>query len=363
MIRAAVLDAPGRPIAVRELPDPELEPGAALLSIEASEVCGTDVHLQDGRLADVPYPIIPGHVSVGILAQIRGTIHDIHGRRFREGDRVTFLDVHGSCNACWTCLVARASTRCPHRRVYGITYGLGDGLCGGWADALVLKPGTRLIPLDNVEPETFMAGGCALPTSLHAMERAALDMMSSVLVLGSGPVGLALIVLARQRGAGQVLCIGGPPHRLRFAREAGASATLDFQQHEPDEQIEWVRQHTSGYGADVSFEATGDPRAVPQAMRCTRDAGTVVVVGQYTDGGDVAFNPHADLNRKHLDVRGCWGSDFAHFDAAARWMQEPDAAAAFQCIERRSFSLDELDDALALVRRGELVKALVSPAA
>lgn len=363
MIRAAVLDAPGHAVSVRELPEPDLEPGAALLAVEASEVCGTDVHLQDGRLADVPYPIIPGHVSVGRLSKIRGSVSDVHGRRFREGDRVTFLDVHGSCHACWMCLVARATTRCPHRRVYGITYGLADGLCGGWAEALVLKPDTHLISLDNVEPAAFMAGGCALPTSLHAMERASLQMTASVLVLGSGPVGLALIVLARQRGAGQVLCIGGPPHRLRFAQEAGASATLDFAAHPPEEQIDWVRQHTSGFGADVTFEATGDPHAVPQGMRCTRDAGTLVVVGQYTDGGDVAFNPHADLNRKHLDVRGCWGSDYAHFDAAARWMQEPDAAAAFQCIERRSFSLEELDTALALVRRGELVKALVIPTA
>ncbi|NIP82785.1 MAG: alcohol dehydrogenase catalytic domain-containing protein, partial [Gemmatimonadetes bacterium] len=61
------------------------------------------------------------------------------------GDRVTFLDVHATCNACWYCLVAKATTRCPHRRVYGITYGVEDGLAGGWAERIHLKPGTKII--------------------------------------------------------------------------------------------------------------------------------------------------------------------------------------------------------------------------
>ncbi|HEX7117666.1 MAG TPA: alcohol dehydrogenase catalytic domain-containing protein, partial [Longimicrobiales bacterium] len=135
MIAAAVLPAPGAPVEVRALPEPELEPGSALLEVELSEVCGTDVHLRDGRLSGVPYPIVPGHVSVGRLAKVRGVLRDVEGNPLREGERVTFLDVHRTCNACWHCLVAKATTRCPERRVYGITYGVADGPSGGWAEA------------------------------------------------------------------------------------------------------------------------------------------------------------------------------------------------------------------------------------
>ena len=85
-IRAAVMSAPRKPIEVRELPWPTLEPGAAMLKTLYSEVCGTDVHLHHGRLSGVPYPIIPGHVSIGHLAEIRGTITDIEGKPFHEGD-------------------------------------------------------------------------------------------------------------------------------------------------------------------------------------------------------------------------------------------------------------------------------------
>ena len=363
MIRASVLPGPGEAIVVQEISEPDLEMDAALLAVEYSEVCGTDVHLQDGKLSGVPYPIIPGHVSAGRLAKIRGHIHDVEGRPLREGDRVTFLDVHGSCNACWYCLVAHASTRCPHRRVYGITYGLADGATGGWATKLYLKPQTRVIPLDDVDPQTFMHGGCALPTSLHAMQRAPLQLTDSVLVLGSGPVGLTLVILARLRGAGTVLCIGAPTGRLQAATEAGATATLDFTQCSTTQQVEWVREHTSGRGTDVTFEASGDPQAVPQAMRCTRDAGTVVVVGQYTDQGEAQFNPHTELNRKHLDVRGCWGSDYSHFERAVQLMRQPDAVAAFQTITMQRFGLDQLNEALAAVRQGRIVKALVDTSA
>ncbi|MEP6602071.1 MAG: alcohol dehydrogenase catalytic domain-containing protein, partial [Nitrospirota bacterium] len=92
--RAAVMTAPNEPIEIREVKGPELDEGAALLRTSFSEVCGTDVHLWHGKLAGVPYPIIPGHVAIGRLAAIRGEIRDIHGEAFKEGDLVTYLDVH-----------------------------------------------------------------------------------------------------------------------------------------------------------------------------------------------------------------------------------------------------------------------------
>src|SRR2546426_7829726 len=212
----AVIPQPNAAVELREVPSPELEPDSALLEVELSEVCGTDVHLQRGLLEGVPYPLIPGHVSVGRLIKIRGRLLDAEGRSFREGDRVRFLDVHRTCNACWYCLVAKATTRCPLRKVYGITYGAEDGLSGGWAEQVYLRPGTRCIRLE-AEPEHFMAGGCALPTALHAVERGDISIGDTVLVLGSGPVGLNAIILAQMRGALRVLCIGAPRQRLDAA--------------------------------------------------------------------------------------------------------------------------------------------------
>ncbi len=358
---AAVIPKPNSKVELREFPEPTLEPDSALLDVELSEVCGTDLSLQRGLLAGVPYPLIPGHVSVGRLGKIRGRMSDVFGKDFAEGDRVTFLDVHGTCNNCWYCLVAKTTTRCPHRKVYGITYGADDGLCGGWAQKIYLKPGTKCIRLENVEPKRFMAGGCALPTSLHAIERAGISIGDIVLILGSGPVGLSCIVFARMRGARRVLCIGAPANRLAAAQSVGAESTLNIETSDETARHDWVLEQTNGRGADVTIEATGSPDAVVQAMRYTRDAGRVVVVGQYTDHGEVAFNPHSDLNKKHLEVFGCWGSDFSHFFRGAAVMADPEQSKPWSLLELKTYGLGQANEALADIASGKAIKALIDP--
>jgi L-iditol 2-dehydrogenase len=289
-------------------------------------------------------------------------LHDVDGREFREGDRVTFLDVHRTCNDCWYCLVAKASTRCPQRKVYGITYGLDDGLCGGWADQIYLKPGTRCLRLD-ADPETFMAGGCALPTALHAVERGDIALGDTVLVLGSGPVGINAIILALMRGALRVFCIGAPDQRLGVASEVGASDVLNFEHQDEAQRTNWILERTNDRGADVTIEATGAPDAVAQAMRFTRDAGRVVVVGQYTDHGEASFNPHLDLNKKHLDVRGCWGSDFSHFYRGVQIVSDLNRSIPWAKLQEKSarYRLEDANEALAAVSESRVMKALIAP--
>src|SRR5712664_634596 len=109
-VRAVVMAGPGQPLEVRRFAAPRPEPGGAVLEMVASEVCGTDVHLHHGKLAGVPYPIIPGHVSVGTVAKTRGTIKTVEGDYIKEGDVVTFLDVHETCYNCYYCLVAGQPT-------------------------------------------------------------------------------------------------------------------------------------------------------------------------------------------------------------------------------------------------------------
>jgi L-iditol 2-dehydrogenase len=361
-VRVAVIPNPQASVEIREVEEPQLELASALLSVDLSEVCGTDVHLQQGRLSGVPYPLIPGHVSVGRLAKIRGHLASVNGTPLREGDLVTFLDVHRTCNACWYCLVAKASTRCPQRRVYGITYGFDDVLAGGWAEKVYLKPATRVLPLAENSGERFMAGGCSLPTALHAVERAQIAIGDTVLVLGSGPVGLSAVILARMSGAGKVLCIGAPDSRLATASAVGADAVLNFEGISEDARRQWVLDRSGGRGADITIEATGAPAAVVHALRFTRDAGRVVIVGQYTDHGDVAINPHSDINRKHLDIRGCWGSDFSHFYRAVQLISDGERSRPWTKIPLARYSLNNVGDGLRDVAQGAVAKALVEPA-
>lgn len=360
-IRAAIIPAPRTAVRVESFGPPTLEPGAALLQVVYSEVCGTDVHLHHGRLAGVPYPLIPGHVSVGRLAAVNGRIDDIDGRPFAEGDLVTFLDVHETCNACYQCLVAKQTTRCPSRKVYGVTYGARDGLLGGWSEQVWIKPGVKLVRIpEGLDPETFIGGGCGLTTAVHAIDRATIGLEQSVAVLGAGPVGQSCVALARLSGAGLVIAVGGPASRLAFARRMGATHTVGLDLA-PDARLSAVRDLTGGRGPDVVIEAAGRPEAVSQALDLVRDGGRVVVVGQYTDHGDIPINPHRQLNRKHVELRGCWGSDYSHFHRAVGLAARHHSTVPWREMISGYYGLDQAGEALAAVERQEVLKAVIRP--
>ncbi len=361
-IRSAVMPGPGLPVEVRELPDPALEPGSVLLETVASEVCGTDVHLQHGRLEGVPYPIVPGHVSVGRVVESRGVEADALGEPLAVGDVVTFLDVHETCNACYQCLVARQPNRCPHRRVYGITYPAAEGGLGGWGERIHLKPGVRILKIPpGLTAEDVIGGGCGLFTGFAAVERSAMEMGETVLVQGSGPVGLAAAAFAGLRGAGRLLMIGAPTARLELGRAMGVDRTWELEETSEEGRREAVLELTRGRGADVIVEATGNPAAIPEGFGLLRDGGTYVIAGHYTDAGPVSINPHADINRKHAAVLGRWGTEFHHLVGALRLLARHRDRLPFARVVGGRYGLGEAERALRDVEDLRVTKAIVTP--
>lgn len=356
------MPAPHAPIELRTLSDPVLAPGAVLLDIVASEVCGTDVHLHHGRLAGVPYPIIPGHVSVGRIAEARGVDRDALGAPLAPGDVVTFYDVHGTCGTCWQCSVARQPNRCPHRRVYGITMSADDGPFGGWAERILLKPLTQIVRLPpELTADDVIAGGCGLFTGYGAVERSLMQAGDTVLVQGSGAVGLGAAIFAGLRGAAAVLVIGDPPDRLELARAFGAGLALSLSGTSAAERLEQVRALTGGRGADVVIEATGNPAAVPEGLELLRDGGTYVIAGHYTDTGSVPLNPHV-INRKHAAVLGQWGTAFHHVRGALALLARHRATIPIHRLIGGRYPLARANEALADVAAMRVTKALIVPA-
>ena len=361
-ILAAVMTAPRKPIEIQEFKRPDLPNGAALLRTARSEVCGTDVHLWHGRLAGVPYPIIPGHVSAGTLSAVRGPLRGIDGSDLHEGDRVAFFDVHRTCGRCRACTVHRTPTRCPSRRVYGITDSADEGLFGGWAQAIYLEPGVGLARLpDAVSFDDYIGGGCGLLTAVHILERAALRPGDSVVVQGTGAVGLSAIALARLGGASTIVAIGAPAERLDLAKRMGADEAIDVTATTPEARLDHVRSLTHGEGADVVLEAAGAPAAVPEGLDLARDGGRYVIAGHYTDVGETSINAHRQINRKHLEIRGCWGSEAGHFLRALSMLERYAARVPWREVGGRTYPLDKLNEALADAESMRITKALVDP--
>ena len=361
-VRAAVMTAPEKPIDLWDLDDPVLEEGSVLLETVASEVCGTDVHLHHGRLAGVPYPIVPGHVSVGRVIETRGVAEDALGVMLRAGDEVTFYDVHEVCNACYYCTVAQQPNRCPSRRVYGITYSAHDGPLGGWAERIYLKPGVRIVKLPvGVSADDAIGGGCGLFTGFAAVERGTLAMGDTVVIQGSGPVGLAAAAFAMLRGAGMVIVIGAPQARLDLAKQLGADIVLSLEDETVEARANVIKDLTNGRGADVIIEASGNPEAVDEGLHLLRDGGTYVIAGHYTDAGPIAFNPHLHVNRKHSDIRGQWGTDFRHMVRALQLLAKYKVRLPFSRVIGARYGLEDAGKALGDVAALRVTKAIIDP--
>jgi L-iditol 2-dehydrogenase len=361
-IRAAVMVAPRKPVELWDLDDPRIEPGGVLLETVASEVCGTDVHLSHGRLAGVPYPIVPGHVSVGRVLETGGEVTDFAGDSLDPGDLATFYDVHETCNRCWYCLVAKQPNRCPRRRVYGITYSAHEGPLGGWAERIYLKPGVHIFKLpEDLEPDDVIGGGCGWFTGFAALDRSRMRIGSTVLVQGAGPVGLSAVALSALGGASLVINIGDPGARLDLARSLGADIALSVSEDAPAERAAAVRELTRGRGVDVAIEASGNPAAVPEALGLLRDGGTYVIAGHYTDTGTATINPHTDINRRHAEIRGQWGTELGHVYRALEMLSRHREALRLSRIIGGRYGLDGAERALADVGALRITKAIIEP--
>ena len=169
-------------------------------------------------------------------------------------------------------------------------------------------------------------------------------------------------MFASLAGAATVLVVGAPAARLALAREMGADDVLDLADaSSPADRVAWVRARTSGRGADVVIEATGNPQAVPEGLEMLRDAGRYVVVGQYTDAGDAVINPHRHVNRRHATVLGCWGFEFTHLHRALRMMARHDRRLRWRRLVSREYPLEQAAEALVAMERLEVVKAVIRP--
>ena len=359
--RGAVLRAFNEPLTLEEAPVPDPEPGALLARVTYGGVCGTDVHLHHGNLP-IPTPVILGHEAVGQVWKLgQGVTADFDGQPLREGDPIAWAS-NIPCGRCYWCVVEKERTLCENRKVYGINQRFDEGprLSGGWAEAIYLQPGSAVFRLPTgITPDQAIALGCAGPTAVHGvLELTTIGVGSTVVVQGSGPVGLAAAMYAHLAGAAKVILVGGPANRLELARRMGVGdAHLDiFATPDADQRIQQVLAETPGRrGADVVLECTGVPSAVAEGFELARRNGQYLVLGQYTDRGTTPINPHV-ITRKQLKVYGSWAFSEAHY---ARYVATlPRLAERFDLGKMLTlYPLDDANRALADMASGSVMKA------
>jgi 2-desacetyl-2-hydroxyethyl bacteriochlorophyllide A dehydrogenase len=271
-MRAVTFQAPGE-VRVDEKPDPEIgSADEAIVRVEASGVCGSDLHIYHGRVAIEPGFTI-GHEYVGTVVAVGDDV-----TRVREGDRV--LGAYGTaCGECFFCR-RQAFHKCDRARVFGHGKTLGS-LQGAQAD-LVLVPNADLTlrPVPNgLSDDVALFAGDVMGTGYHAVVETGVGDGDSVAVLGLGPVGLCAVQAAFAAGAENVIAIDTVADRLEMARSFGARP-VHLTEADPRAAAKEV---SDGRGVDAAIDAVGHPDALELACRLARKAGTVSATGVYAE--------------------------------------------------------------------------------
>ncbi|MFZ1150581.1 MAG: zinc-binding dehydrogenase [Xanthobacteraceae bacterium] len=319
-IRVSSFAGPGAKPVIHSVPRPKIPNKAALIQIGACGVCGTDLHILKGHWPKpLPWPFTLGHELGGVIVEAGGEFkEDFMSKPLRVGSRVMIPPLM-PCGRCYYCIhYPESANKCLTPVYYGRYLGFDKPphLWGGFAEYvyvdLDLLPGTKIYKLPDDMPLRLGALAEPLTSCIRAFNRAVrvggFKWGDTVVIQGSGPIGILAVAAAQEMGAGRVICVGAPEQpRLELARKFGAEATVDIERYQSaDARIARVRELVGGFGADLVMDCSGHPSAGPEGIEFLRDGGTYVEMGQFTDAGAITTSWHR-ICAKDINVLGSWG--------------------------------------------------------
>ncbi|SNT29437.1 zinc-binding dehydrogenase [Rhodococcoides kyotonense] len=347
---AAVTVGYGEPIELREVPLPdELEPGALLVEMLASSICGTDVHGWKGHLTiPAALPSIQGHEMVGRITGFGdGPQTDSFGEPLEIGDRVIWS--HASCGHCPACMTRRDSALCENPRMYG--YANVDAypyVLGGFSThAYVLPNSGRVKVPDAVPDELASVAACAVRSAANAVEKlGAVAPGACILVQGAGPVGLFATAMLSLTPARHLIVVGGPDSRLEMAREFGATSVVSIDEFPTTEaRRDEILRITGGVRPDLLVEMSGGPTAFAEGLDIAAKGARYVLMGQVsaTESSVVASR----ITMKNLEVVGAFSGSIAYYKQALDFLALTGERFGFDRMISGRFALADINDAIA----------------
>ena len=320
IVRVATFAGPGTRPEIQTVPRPAVPDKAALIEIGACGVCGTDLHILKGHWPKpLPWPFTLGHELAGVIVEKGPGLEADHmGEKLEVGAKVALPPLM-PCGECHYCRhYPEHANKCLNPTYYGryLPFDKAPHLWGGWAEMvyvdLDMLPATKIYRLPD--DMSLLLGSLSEPLAccIRALNRAVdvggFRLGDTVVVQGSGPIGLLMVVAALEMGAGRVFVVGAPEEpRLALCRAFGAVATVSLEDHaEPQARIEAVRDLVGGFGADLVVDCSGHASAGPEGLEMLRDGGTYVEMGQFTDAGSIETNWHR-ICTKDIILLGSWG--------------------------------------------------------
>lgn len=340
-MKAAVFYGPDQPLKVEEVPDPNPGPGEVLVKVAGCGVCHTDLHYIDHGVPTFKQPpLILGHETSGTIA---GMGSGVSG--WKEGDRVLLPAVYG-CGQCAMCRTGRENV-CERMVMFG------NNVDGGYAE-FILAPAKDILALPEEIP--LVAGAIiadAVTTPYHAVvNRGRVKPGDQVVVFGCGGIGLNVVQIAAAVGA-SVIAVDIIDEKLNWAERLGAEMTLNAKNFE---RIDKEIRKLTGGGADVGFEAIGNPQTQAQTFASLRTGGRFVMVGYSAqrmslDAGRVMYR-----EMEIVGSLGCRAVDYPRVLDLAR-----QGKIKVEELVTATYPLEEINVAFDGLRRGEGIRSVVVP--
>ncbi|MHA2084507.1 MAG: zinc-dependent alcohol dehydrogenase [Candidatus Thorarchaeota archaeon] len=324
---------------------PEIGAGDILVKVEKALTCGTDVKtLKRGHPVLLRHtPALFGHEYSGIIESVGERV-----KNFKPGMRVVATN-SAPCGDCFLCKRGSPNLCTELKETF---------VNGAYAEYVrvpeaVVRWNTHQIPdsLSFQDAALTEPLGCVV----HGIEESGIQLGDTVTVIGAGPIGQMLIMLAKKSGASTVIASDLAELRRDMAKKAGADIVIDPAKEDP---IELVRNETSGYGADVVIEAVGLPATWEQAVDMTRDAGTTVLFGGAASGTKFEL----DTVRFHygqLTVKGVFHLAPKHVEQALNLIIAGDIKT--DVLISHEMPLEKVEEALKMMGAGESMKVAISP--
>ena len=304
-VRAVVAKAKGEPVSLESIVIPDPGPNDVVVKVAACGVCHTDLHYREGGIND-EFPFLLGHEAAGTVESVGEAVTHVV-----VGDFVVlnWRAVCGECRACkrgkpWYCFDTHNASK-PMTLEDGTELSPALGI-GAFADKTLVHEGqcTKVNP--ESDPAVVGLLGCGVMAGLGAaMNTGNVGRGDSVAVIGCGGVGDAAIAGAKLAGASRIIAVDRDPGKLEWAKDLGATHTVDASQVDV---VEAVQELTDGFGADVVIDAVGRPQTWTQAFYARDLAGTVVLVGVPTPEMRLEM-PLIDFFSRGGSLKSSWYGD------------------------------------------------------
>jgi S-(hydroxymethyl)glutathione dehydrogenase/alcohol dehydrogenase len=361
-MKAAVLYEANTPLQVVDVQQQGPKAGEARVRVMATGICHSDWHIINGDWP-LPLPMVLGHEAAGIVDEVGPGVSNV-----RAGDHIIF-SFRPHCGRCLYCSIGRSILCDGHQ---SIRWALLDGTCRlrrdgkdifqmariGTFSEYVVCPAEMLIPIRKEMPWPQAAlMGCCVPTGVGAVTRCAnVEAGASVVVIGCGGVGLNVIQGARLAGAGLIIACDLLDTKLAFAREFGATHTVNASR---DKVVDQVRALTGGRGADYAFDAIGGEATTLQIVDGIRPGGTAVIVGMAAMSVRAPITPYMMALQEKTLKGTMYGSVRPNLDFPKRCDLYLDGRLKIDQLVSRTWKLDEINEGFAALRGGQVARGVV----